>query len=99
VCVLKALRHRESDYPPLHDVACRLLLTHGTSAASEQNWSMWRDDSTSARTKLGLERSKALIAICANDRANRNVAAAFEVPIDVVEGLLDLNASELCILT
>jgi hypothetical protein len=44
---------------------------------------------TSARTKLGLERSKALIAICANDRANRNVSVDFEVALDVVEGLMD----------
>jgi hypothetical protein len=65
------------------------LLAHATSAASERNWSMWGDVFTPARTKLGLERSKALIAIYANDRANRNVSADFEVALDVVEGLLE----------
>jgi hypothetical protein len=89
-CVrVRAWRRSESDYPSLHDVACRLSLAHATSAASERNWSVWGDVFTSARTKLGLERSKALIAICANDRANKNVSADFEVALDVVEGLLD----------
>jgi hypothetical protein len=49
---------------------------------------MWGNVFTSAGMMLGLERSNALIAICANDRANRNASADFEVALDVVEGLL-----------
>jgi hypothetical protein len=89
-CVrVRAWRRGDADYPTLNDVACRLLLAHATSAASERNWSMWGNVFTSARTKLGLERAKALIAICTVDRANRNVSADFGVALNVVDGLLD----------
>jgi hypothetical protein len=48
----------------LRDVALRLLSAHATSTASERNWSLWGRIYCASPSSLGMERTKALIAIC-----------------------------------
>jgi hypothetical protein len=42
-----------------------LLSAHATSAATELNWSLWGRIYCAARSSLGIQLAKALIAICA----------------------------------
>jgi hypothetical protein len=82
---VKVWKRSAETYPALCDIAYRLLLAHATSAASEQNWSLWGQVFTAARTQLGMKNAKMLIAICANDRANNNLSKDFEVALNVVQ--------------
>jgi hypothetical protein len=74
-----------SDVPELRDVALRLLSAHATSAAPERNWSLWGRVYCAARSALGMQRAKALIAICAAERAKVSPSEAFEITLSVVE--------------
>jgi hypothetical protein len=73
-------------YPALAKVALRLLSIHPTSAATERNWSLWGRVYTAARNTLGLERAKALIMFCFNDRCQRTDQQDFKLLLSVVEG-------------
>jgi hypothetical protein len=74
-----------SDVPELRDVALRLLSAHATSAAPEGNWSLWGRVYCATRSALGMQRAKALIAICAAERAKFSPSEAFEITLSVVE--------------
>jgi hypothetical protein len=74
-----------SAVPELRDVALRLLSAHATSAAPERNWSLWGRVYCAARSALGMQRAKALIAICADERAKVSPSEAFEIALSVVE--------------
>jgi hypothetical protein len=74
-----------SELPELRDVALRLLSAHATSASAERNWSLWGRVYCAARSSLGLERAKALIAICAAETSKTSSAEAFQMTLDVVE--------------
>jgi hypothetical protein len=72
-------------YPALTGVALRLLSIH-PSAASERSWSLWGRVYTSSRNALGLERAKALITFCFNDRCRKVDQQDFGLLLSVVEG-------------
>ena len=72
--------------PELQAVALRLLSAHATSAASERNWSLWGRIFQAARSSLGIERAKCLIAICAAERGAMPAGDAFEISLNVLEG-------------
>ena len=74
-----------SDVPELRDVALRLLCAHATSAAPERNWSLWGRIYCAARSKLGIEKAKKLIAICAAERAKTSPSEAFAITLGVVD--------------
>ena len=74
-----------SEYAALRDVALKLLSCHATSAATERNWSLWGRMYTSARSALGMERAKCMIAICAQEKARISEREAFQVTLDVIE--------------
>ena len=76
-----------ADIPELRDVAVRLLSAHATSysAAPVRNWSLWGRIYCAARSALGLERAKALIAICAAEKAKVSASEAFQITLSVVE--------------
>ena len=74
-----------ADVPELREVAVRLLSAHATSAAPERNWSLWGCIYCAAHSALGMERAKALIAICAAEKAKVSPTEAFEITLSVVE--------------
>jgi hypothetical protein len=74
------------DIPELRNVAVRLLSAHATSAASERNWSLWGRTYCAARSSLGMQRAKALIAICSAEKANIPPSEAFQITLDVLDG-------------
>jgi hypothetical protein len=74
-----------SDVPELRDVALRLLSAHATNAAPERNWSLWGRVYCAARSALSMQRAKALVAICAAERAKVSPSEAFEITLSVVE--------------
>jgi predicted membrane chloride channel (bestrophin family) len=55
--------------PELQAVAVRLLPAHATNAATERHWSLWGRMYCAARSLLGMQRAKALTAICAAEKA------------------------------
>jgi hypothetical protein len=57
------------EIPELSAVATRLLAGHATSASTERNWSLWGRVYRAARSSQGMQRAKALIAICAAEKA------------------------------
>jgi hypothetical protein len=67
-------------------VALRLLSAHATSAATERNWSLWGRIYCAARSSLGMQRAKALIAICAAEQAKLDPSKEFELTLSVIEG-------------
>jgi hypothetical protein len=73
--------------PELQAVAVRLLSAHATRAATERNWSLWGRMYCAARSSLGMQRAKALIAICAAERAKCDPTQEFEVTLSVLEGV------------
>ena len=73
------------DVAELRDVAAKLLSCHATSAATERNWSLWGRTYNSARSSLGMERAKAMIAICAQEKARVSERDAFAVTLDVIQ--------------
>jgi hypothetical protein len=73
--------------PELQAVAVRLLSVHATSAATERNWSLWGRMYCAARSSLGMQRAKALIAICAAEKAKCDPTQEFEVTLSVLEGV------------
>jgi hypothetical protein len=79
-------RYGTARFPELSSVALRLLSIHPASAATERNWSLWGRVYTSARNALGLERAKALIMFCFNDRCNVTDQQDFNLLLSVVEG-------------
>jgi hypothetical protein len=76
------------DTPELRNVAVRLLSAHATSAASERNWSLWGRTCgvAPARSSLGMQRAKALIAICSAEKAKIPPSEAFQITLDVLDG-------------
>jgi hypothetical protein len=68
------------DMPELQAIAQRLLACHATSASTERNWSLWGRIYSSARTRLGMERAKCLIAICADEK-RKIPAQEFDISI------------------
>jgi hypothetical protein len=60
---IRVWRRFGDSIPELQAVAVRLLSAHATSAATERNWSLWGRMYCSARSSLGMQRAKALIAI------------------------------------
>ena len=66
-------------------VALRLLSTHSTSAATERNWSLWGRIFVAARSSLGLERAKKMIAICAAEQAEHHESDDFALTLDILE--------------
>jgi hAT family C-terminal dimerisation region len=74
-----------ADVPELRYVALRLLSVHATSAAPERNWSLWGRIYCAARSTLGLQRAKALIAICAAEKAKISPSEAFNITLSFVE--------------
>jgi hypothetical protein len=64
----------------------RLLSAHATSAASERNWSLWGRTYCAARSSLGMQRAKALIAICSAEKADIPPSEAFQITLDVLDG-------------
>ena len=72
------------EVPELRDVAVRLLSAHATSAAAERNRSLWGRIYCAARSSLGMERAKAMIAICAAERATTPASEAFEITLGVL---------------
>jgi hAT family C-terminal dimerisation region len=74
-----------SDLPELRAVALQLLSAHATSAATERNWSLWGRIYCAARSSLGMERAKALIAICAAERAKISPSEELQITLSVVE--------------
>jgi hypothetical protein len=75
-----------ADISELRDVAVRLLSAHATTAASERNWSLWGRTYCAARSSLGMERAKALIAICSAEKAKIPLSEAFQITLDVLDG-------------
>jgi hypothetical protein len=69
----------------LQAVAVRLLSAHATSAATERNWSLWGRMYCAARSSLGMQRAKALIAICAAEKAKCDPNQEFEITLSVLE--------------
>jgi hypothetical protein len=65
--------------PELQVVAVRLLAAHATSAATERNWSLWGRMYCSVRIALGMDMEKALIGICAAERAKPDPTEEFEI--------------------
>jgi hypothetical protein len=65
----------------------RLLSAHATSAATERNWSLWGHMYCAARSSLGMQRVKALIAICAAEKAKCDPTQEFEITLSVLEGV------------
>lgn len=74
-----------SEVPELRNVALRLLSAHATSASAERNWSLWGRIYSAARSSLGMERAKALIAICAAEGTKLSGEETFQMTLDVVE--------------
>jgi hypothetical protein len=72
--------------PELQAVSVRLLSAHATSAATERNWSLW-GRMYCAALSLGMQRAKALIAICAAELAKCNPAQDFQITLSVLEGV------------
>jgi hypothetical protein len=70
----------------LRDVALRLLSAHATSTASKRNWSLWGRIYCASRSSLGMERTKALIAICTAEKANTFPSEEVELTLSVIEG-------------
>jgi hypothetical protein len=58
---------------------------HPTSASTERNWSLWGRVYMVARNALGLERAKALITVCFNDRCQVTDQRDFKLLLSVVE--------------
>jgi hypothetical protein len=81
-----------SKLPELHcgdaSLAMRLLSARATSAAiaTERNWLLWGRFYCCARSSLGMERAKALLAICAAERAKMDLTNVFELTLSVLEG-------------
>jgi hypothetical protein len=75
-----------ADISELRDVAVRLLSAHATTAASQRNWSLWGRTYCAARSSLGMERAKALIAICSEEKAKIPPSEAFQITLDVLDG-------------
>jgi hypothetical protein len=70
----------------LQAVAVRLLSAHATSAATERNWSLWGRINCAARSLLGMQRAKALIAICAAEKSKLDPSQEFETRLSVLQG-------------
>lgn len=87
---LRVWRRFGGKMPELQSVAVRLLSAHATSAATERNWSLWGRMYCSARSSLGMDRAKALIAICAAERAKQDPTKEFEITLSVLEGNTDV---------
>jgi hypothetical protein len=69
----------------LQAVAVRLLSTHATSAATERNWSLRGRMYRAACSSLGMQRAKALIAICASENSKLDPTQEFETILSVLE--------------
>jgi hypothetical protein len=69
--------------PELQAVAQHLLSCHATSASTKRNWSLWGRIYSSARTRLGTERVKCLIAICADEKIPAQ--EAFDILLDIID--------------
>jgi hypothetical protein len=74
------------DPPELRNVAAPLLYAHATRAASERNWSLWGRTYCAARSSIGMQRAKALIAICCAEKAKIPPSEAFQITLDVLDG-------------
>jgi hypothetical protein len=66
-------------------VAMRLLSGHATSASAERNWSLWGRVYIAARSSLGEERAKQLIAICAAEQVENYVPNDIAMILDILE--------------
>jgi hypothetical protein len=66
----------------LQAVPERLLSVHAT----ELNWSLWGRMYCAARSSLGMQRAKALIAICAAEKAKWDPTQEGEITLSVLEG-------------
>ena len=73
------------DLNKVTQVALRLLSAHSTSAATERNWSLWGRIFVAARSSLGLERAKKMIAICAAEQAEHHESDDFALTLDILE--------------
>jgi hypothetical protein len=74
--------------PELQAVAVRLLSAHATSAATERTWSLWgRMYCSAACSSLGVQRAKALIAICAAEKAKCDPTQEFKITLSVLGGV------------
>jgi hypothetical protein len=78
-------RYGMARYPALAKVALRLWSIQPTSAATERKWSFWGRAYTAARNTLGLERARALIMFCFNDRCQVTDQQDFKLPLPIVE--------------
>jgi hypothetical protein len=83
---LRVWRRFRGSTPELQDVAARLLSAHATSAATERNWSLWGRMYCAARSSLGKDHAKTLIAICAAEKAKLDPSKEFEITLGVLEG-------------
>jgi hypothetical protein len=63
----------------------RLMHCHATSASSERNWSLWGRIYSAARSKLGMERAKALIAICSAESAKMPEKERFAITLNLID--------------
>jgi hypothetical protein len=70
----------------LQAVPERLLSAHATSVATELNWSLWGRMHCAARSSFGMQRAKALIAICAAEKAKCDPTQECELTLSVLEG-------------
>jgi hypothetical protein len=85
-----------ADISDLHDVAVRLLSAHATSAASKRNWPLWGRTYCAARSSLGMERAKSLIAIGSAGKAKITPFEAFQITLDVLDA--DVTDVQACML-
>ena len=78
----------------LAPVAKRLLAGHATSASAERNWSLFGRVFVSARSSLGEERAKQLIAICAAEQAMNYASDDVAMVLDILEGTVEAEEAE-----
>ena len=78
----------------LAPVAKRLLAGHATSASAERNWSLFGRVLVSARSSLGEERAKQLIAICAAEQAMNYASDDVAMVLDILEGTVEAEEAE-----
>lgn len=79
-------------FPLLSQVACKLLLFHVTSCATERNWSKWGRLIPKARNRLALERAEKLITIM-GDVGDEGGSSSQVEEDDILLQLLGADAS------